>query len=1562
MPRVHIRRAAIKKYTDAFERETEAFNTVMRSRIGKPDPVLPSGMRYTPYLETESGLPDQIVDAGGENINGPFITQFINTDLTGNALMFDLALKSLTQNGAFISRFQTIKFRQFDEALYAMQTEFLPPSFNESGEWLNVVSNTTYIMENFNSRLNLMNSGLQAIFQSSVFSPNPNLELDYLSNTNWPRSSWTQLPVPLTGETIEFMEETFGGDANVIPLDPFADAFVTVTSFNNKVNFTFPSYAKRELSVTITNNFDTGVQSVSFVRPTNDQPFSMSNDAVVFFTVGGAPTYEFLPNTLSTYSFANLVEPSISGDFQMRLSFADLFDTEITTMSAIFYATIEPPMTALITLENDNSHTQFDFDTTDKSNVLIVSVTNDVPVGISKLQFSRFESGVYTPFSISGPVYFTVDGQTWDETATLSEIANIDLDSATDFVVEMTLSGPIDPTSETMYLISNEQAPEQPVVGAVNLVDLDVTDFTIDTANRSDVFIVSVTNDVGESITSVHFFALRIGNGVKGVYVTLPLSGLTTLTSNGLSQTLNNAESTFSGLSISSATDFVFQMTVPAFFTEPNDTIYISAAGKTETVLATPVVGDVSLFLLDSLTQFTFDTANKTDVFIVSVTNNVGESITSVNFLKAFGDPVNYVSLGISSLTTLTINGISETFDANDAFFRTSISSATDFVFRMTTTEFTEPTDSLYIYAIGNFQQPPPEQPIVGNVTLEQLEFQTQFFIDTVNKTDVLIVSVSNDVGQSLSSLLITREIIVNGNLFTEVLSLTGQTSLTINGNTQLIDSDISNFRSVEIGSSSDFVLQMTVLDILEEPSETMYLYAIGNTPPEPAEDTLGYVNLLYLDSLTEFTIDTANKSNVFIVSVTNEVAGTLTSVNFTRQGDGQQPFALSGISTLLTDGNAQALDNADSNFSNLEISTDFVFKMTVSDEFAEPIETIYITALGTENLPDPMLGQLTLLSENSNTQFSFSTLGRSNVLIVSVSNEVSVTIDTLQFRRFDGVYSPFSISGPILTYGGEVFNENATTSQFNVEIAPYLDFVVEMTLSGAIDPYEETMYLIANEGAEPPATEPINGDVLLMQLETQTQFLIETVDKTNVLIVSVSNEVAESISTVVFAKLVIGDGVQYVPMNLEGATTLTIDGDAQTLDGFFTSQFDSLRIGSNTNFVFEMTVSDTFATPGDTLYLYATAPPPMLGQFTLLTDNSNTEFIVDTADRSNVLVLNVTNQRTEENNIDTVKIRRFVGGVYEPLPLTGSVFLSPNPNPLSAEETYEMTGMGTSEFAFPLIGGIPAGFDFVLQMTVTGAIDPVSETMYFISNESAPPGVPFGPMVGTVGLEDVNEQTIFTFATDNTTDVLIVSVTNGVSESITGINFSTFVGSTYEPFSLTGASTFTIAGEASQAITRDVSQFGNLVIAPLTNFVFEMTLTDPVATPEQIAYVNASGIGPMNAVTTVTNFGEQYAFQYFQPVNNRVLILSVTNNAQGTVGTVSLAQFDGTENSNFAVTGSTTIKYDDQAFVLETATSQFEFLTLEGIPSETDFVVETTLSAGAIFDHTMFILISTVM
>ena len=116
--------------------------------------------------------------------------------------------------------------------------------------------------------------------------------------------------------------------------------------------------------------------------------------------------------------------------------------------------------------------------------------------------------------------------------------------------------------------------------------------------------------------------------------------------------------------------------------------------------------------------------------------------------------------------------------------------------------------------------------------------------------------------------------------------------------------------------------------------------------------------------------------------------------------------------------------------------------------------------------IPDPASAAVTILGINNEYQFGFDTTDKSNVVIVSVTNQIQEGINTITFTRYDGIdYQSFNLTGDstftaIGTQGGSPTPVSAASSMFEIAVNAEQSFVIEMTLSGAYVAIEESMYI----------------------------------------------------------------------------------------------------------------------------------------------------------------------------------------------------------------------------------------------------------------------------------------------------------------------------------------------------------------------------------------------------------------------------------------------------------------------------------------------------------------------
>jgi hypothetical protein len=177
-------------------------------------------MNYSDYADLNADPNvnfSQVVDASGRVVQGAFLDQFSTTNFASWSY-FDERLRDLLSQSAFIARFHTVQFRQFDAAIQTLYTESTvenAETFSTTTDWSEMLSNTMYMIANINTRMNLLNAGISSLFESSNVFSESTFTLNYLSATYWPRGeTWTEqwVPAQLTDNPLDFENATFMGD------------------------------------------------------------------------------------------------------------------------------------------------------------------------------------------------------------------------------------------------------------------------------------------------------------------------------------------------------------------------------------------------------------------------------------------------------------------------------------------------------------------------------------------------------------------------------------------------------------------------------------------------------------------------------------------------------------------------------------------------------------------------------------------------------------------------------------------------------------------------------------------------------------------------------------------------------------------------------------------------------------------------------------------------------------------------------------------------------------------------------------------------------------------------------------------------------------------------------------------------------------------------------------------------------------------------------------------------------------------------------------------------------
>lgn len=165
-------------------------------------------MQYVPYA------PLSLTNIA---LQGDFLNWFSTTD-AAQALSYTSFLHTYSQFGAFAQNFHTVQFRQLDGALnnFRLDLANLVP-FSMTSDYIGFLQNTTFMLQNINERINLINEGVRSIFGNADVFSNTTFTEAYLSETNWPRGDWETLPANLTDNIASFSSVTYAGDANEVP-------------------------------------------------------------------------------------------------------------------------------------------------------------------------------------------------------------------------------------------------------------------------------------------------------------------------------------------------------------------------------------------------------------------------------------------------------------------------------------------------------------------------------------------------------------------------------------------------------------------------------------------------------------------------------------------------------------------------------------------------------------------------------------------------------------------------------------------------------------------------------------------------------------------------------------------------------------------------------------------------------------------------------------------------------------------------------------------------------------------------------------------------------------------------------------------------------------------------------------------------------------------------------------------------------------------------------------------------------------------------------------------------
>lgn len=309
-------------------------------------------MNYLPYSGAQYSY-SEVVNSSGGLVQGQFLDHFSTTNYASWSY-YDNRLRDLLSQSAFVSRYHTAQFRQFDAAIHLFYSLSASPSaaetFSTTTDWADLLSNTMYMIANINTRMNLLNTGISSIFESSNVFSESTYTLDYLSATYWPRgASWNEqwVPAPLTENPLEFESATYLGDrffVDMARLTLTADfdgvALDTAGLSTASVNFTPDlatdlSYTGQKIADVIVINFlSTDASGLSESSAYLSQiVFKDSFNEVMTFD---GPVYI---NDIGVLSLTSLTYLSITTDFAMRVEFSEVINAGVYPVAFDIFTT-----------------------------------------------------------------------------------------------------------------------------------------------------------------------------------------------------------------------------------------------------------------------------------------------------------------------------------------------------------------------------------------------------------------------------------------------------------------------------------------------------------------------------------------------------------------------------------------------------------------------------------------------------------------------------------------------------------------------------------------------------------------------------------------------------------------------------------------------------------------------------------------------------------------------------------------------------------------------------------------------------------------------------------------------------------------------------------------------------------------------------------------------------------------------------------------------------------------------------------------------------------------------
>jgi len=272
-------------------------------------------MAYQPYpLLSSNSDYGQAINAQGDPVFGEFLSWFSQSAGSSTFFSYSSYLRNALTTGAFVSRFHNAQIRQLDAGMNFFRQQGIygggDYTLLNDPVFLNLVSNTSFVLENLNARIRRIDQTLDGVFQSSDLFSATTLTDNYVNNTFWP-STFTYLPA-LTSDPVVFAEETYVGDANMIY--PVKREYVTVeigaatSSYNGLAN---------EIIFSVTNaGTEFGVKAQgSYAKTTGSAIFTIDGSSFVVFSSNSLFSVpQFAGNFVSTVTFLNQYS---SSDFEI---------------------------------------------------------------------------------------------------------------------------------------------------------------------------------------------------------------------------------------------------------------------------------------------------------------------------------------------------------------------------------------------------------------------------------------------------------------------------------------------------------------------------------------------------------------------------------------------------------------------------------------------------------------------------------------------------------------------------------------------------------------------------------------------------------------------------------------------------------------------------------------------------------------------------------------------------------------------------------------------------------------------------------------------------------------------------------------------------------------------------------------------------------------------------------------------------------------------------------------------------------------------------------------------